>query len=70
MQAGRSAATAMLGVVVMLLFAGLLEGIGRQTINITAARYGVGAFMLAGWCSYFYLLRPRSLNDRGSGDGA
>ena len=74
-QAGRSAAAAMLGVVVMLLFAGLLEGIGRQTINITAARYAIGGFMLAGWCSYFYLLRVRSHHlegqgHEGRGDGA
>lgn len=62
-EAGRSAATAMVGVVVMLLVAGILEGVGRQTINITTARYAIGAFMLAGWCSYFYLLRPRSRYD-------
>lgn len=62
-EAGRSAATAMVGVMVMLLVAGILEGVGRQTINITAARYAIGAFMLAGWCSYFYLLRPRSRYD-------
>ncbi|WP_420607161.1 stage II sporulation protein M [Novosphingopyxis sp.] len=62
-EAGRSAATAMVGVVVMLLVAGLLEGIGRQTITVTAARYAIGAFMLAGWCSYFYLLRPKSRFD-------
>ncbi len=62
-QTGRSAATAMIGAVVMLMFAGMLEGVGRQTINITAARYAIGGFLLAGWCSYFYLLRPKARFD-------
>ena len=62
-ETGRSAATAMVGVVVMLLIAGVLEGVGRQTINVTVVRYAIGALMLAGWCSYFYLLRPKSRYD-------
>ncbi|AZO47560.1 stage II sporulation protein M [Mesorhizobium sp. M4B.F.Ca.ET.058.02.1.1] len=56
-EAGRIAATVMVGVVVMLLFAGLLEGIGRQTINGDGARYAIGGGMLAFWCAYFYLFR-------------
>ncbi|UDL91252.1 stage II sporulation protein M [Mesorhizobium sp. PAMC28654] len=55
--AGRIAATAMVGVVVMLLFAGLLEGIGRQTITSDTARYAIGSGMLAFWIAYFYLFR-------------
>ncbi len=55
--AGRVAATAMVGVSIMLLFAGLLEGIGRQTITSDAARYGIGSAMLALWLGYFYLFR-------------
>ena len=55
--AGRIAATAMVGVVVMLLFAGLLEGIGRQTITGDTARYAIGGGMLAFWIAYFYLFR-------------
>jgi hypothetical protein len=55
--AGRIAETAMVGVVVMLLFAGLLEGIGRQTITSDTARYAIGGGMLALWIAYFYLLR-------------
>ena len=64
-ETGRSAATAMVGVVVMLLVAGILEGVGRQSINITGARYAIGGLMLLGWCSYFYLLRARSRFDHG-----
>jgi len=56
-QAGRVAATAMVGVMVMLLFAGLLEGIGRQTITSDATRYAIGGGMLALWIAYFYLFR-------------
>lgn len=59
-EAGRRAATAMAGVVVMLLVAGLLEGFGRQLIEITAVRYGVAATMLAGWLAYFYWPRRRT----------
>lgn len=57
--AGRSAAVAMAGVVVMLLVAGLLEGIGRQTVQADMLRYGIGIAMLLGWLCYFYLPRRR-----------
>lgn len=56
-RAGRPAALAMAGTVVMLAVAGLLEGIGRQTIVDDASRYLIGAAMLAGWLVYFYLPR-------------
>ncbi|MGN6375617.1 MAG: stage II sporulation protein M [Sphingomonas sp.] len=57
--AGRSAGTAMAGVVLMLLVAGLLEGIGRQTIQIDWQRYAIGGAVLAGWLTYYYLPRGR-----------
>lgn len=57
--AGRLAATAMIGVVLMLLVAGLLEGIGRQVIRVDDLRALIGAAMLAGWLTYFYLPRRR-----------
>lgn len=53
-RAGRSAATVMGGVVIMLLTAGLLEGFGRQLITSDLARYTIGTVMLAGWLAYFY----------------
>lgn len=56
-RAGRPAALAMAGTVVMLAVAGLLEGIGRQTIVDDASRYLIGAAMLAGWLAYFYMPR-------------
>ncbi|WP_294174327.1 stage II sporulation protein M [uncultured Sphingomonas sp.] len=54
-RAGRIAATAMLGTVLMLLAAGLLEGVGRQTITDDVLRMLIGGAMLAGWIVYFYL---------------
>jgi uncharacterized membrane protein SpoIIM required for sporulation len=56
-KAGRSTGIAMAGVVCMLLVAGLLEGIGRQTVVDDATRYGIGLAMLAGWLLYYYLPR-------------
>jgi uncharacterized membrane protein SpoIIM required for sporulation len=58
-RAGRSAALAMAGTVVMLAVAGLLEGIGRQTILDDKTRYAIGIAMLIGWCLYFYVPRGR-----------
>lgn len=52
--AGRRAATAMAGVVVMLFVAALLEGFARQLINVDWIRFAVAAASLALWCAYFY----------------
>jgi len=56
-RAGSQAATAMVGVVLMLLVAGLLEGLGRQLITSNGLRYGIGLFMLLFWIAYFYTPR-------------
>jgi uncharacterized membrane protein SpoIIM required for sporulation len=64
-EAGRTAALAMAGTVLMLAVAGLLEGIGRQTITNDAMRMLIGTAMLAGWLAYFYAWPARS---RVSGD--
>lgn len=55
--AGRTAAAVMGGVVVMLFCAGLLEGFGRQLIELDLLRYAVGAGMFVLWVAYFYLAR-------------
>jgi uncharacterized membrane protein SpoIIM required for sporulation len=52
--AGRTAATAMAGTVIMLAVAGLLEGVGRQTILNDGLRALIGGGALAGWLVYFY----------------
>nr|WP_255536424.1 stage II sporulation protein M [Pacificimonas pallii] len=51
---GRRAAMVMVGVIVMMLVAGLLEGFGRQLIENDYGRYGIGAAMLLFWLGYFY----------------
>ena len=53
--AGQQAALVLAGVIIMLLFAGILEGFGRQLIIDDAARYGVAAFTAVIWGAYFYL---------------
>jgi uncharacterized membrane protein SpoIIM required for sporulation len=53
-QAGRTAATAMAGTIIMLAVAGLLEGVGRQTITDDSLRMLIGSAVLIGWLAYFY----------------
>src|SRR5665213_3488845 len=55
--AGRTAGAAMGGVVIMLIVAGILEGVGRQTIRLDWARWAIGAGMLVLWLTYFCLPR-------------
>ena len=59
-QAGRTAAIAMVGTVIMLAVAGLLEGVGRQTVTDDGLRMLIGAAVLVGWLTYYYLLPART----------
>ncbi|MCR5872392.1 MULTISPECIES: stage II sporulation protein M [unclassified Sphingomonas] len=54
-EAGRRGALVMIGVVIMLLAAGLLEGFARQLITVDAARFAIAAGMFALWVVYFAL---------------
>jgi uncharacterized membrane protein SpoIIM required for sporulation len=56
-EAGRHAGVVMIGVVIMLIVAGLLEGIGRQTILLDWARYAIAGVTLTLWLGFFYLPR-------------
>lgn len=58
-EAGKTAAKVMVGVILMLLVAGILEGIGRQTIKHDLVRYGIGIVMLTLWCAFYYLPKRR-----------
>ena len=58
--AGRHAALVMVGVVIMLGVAGLLEGYGRQLITSTPIRYGIAVTSAVAWLSYFYARRRRT----------
>ncbi len=53
-KAGGTASLLMAGVIIMLFFAGLLEGFGRQLITNDLVRYGVGLGTLTIWMLYFY----------------
>lgn len=55
--AGRTVGLAMAGVVLMLLCAGVLEGVGRQVIVWDWARYAIAGATLLLWTGYFYLPR-------------
>jgi uncharacterized membrane protein SpoIIM required for sporulation len=57
--AGRRAATLMGGVLVMLVVAGLLEGLGRQLIRDDLTRYAIAGFTAILWPAYFYIRLPR-----------
>lgn len=59
--AGRRAAIVMGGVVVMLFFAGLLEGFGRQLIGDTTTRYVIGLSTGVLWLLYFYGPRAEAI---------
>ena len=63
--AGRIAAIAMAGVVLMLMCAGLLEGYGRQLIISDLTRYAIGLAMLAWWLLFYYFPRRRRSVDHG-----
>jgi uncharacterized membrane protein SpoIIM required for sporulation len=62
--AGRIAATAMAGAVIMLAVAGVLEGVGRQVITGDASRMLIGSAVLIGWLAYFYAW-PEVRNNHG-----
>lgn len=63
-RAGKTASVVMIGVVIMLFCAGLLEGYGRQLITNTLARYAVAAVSAVLWLGYFYGVR-RVPHERG-----
>lgn len=59
-EAGQRASQVMVGVVLMLICAALLESFARQLIDNTPGRLAVGLFMLTFWTAYFTLFRRRS----------
>jgi uncharacterized membrane protein SpoIIM required for sporulation len=52
--AGRQGAVVMMGVVLMLFFAGLLEGFARQLVTSDLLRYAIAAATAVAWGMYFY----------------
>ncbi|MBS0384368.1 MAG: stage II sporulation protein M [Proteobacteria bacterium] len=58
-RAGREGGIAMLGVVIMLFIAGILEGFARQLVVQDGARYAIAAASAIAWFGYFYIPRRR-----------
>lgn len=56
-EAGNNAAMVIIGAVIMLFLAALLEGFGRQLINNDMVRYVIAGTTLLFWLGYFYLPR-------------
>lgn len=56
-EAGRRAATVMMGVILMLMVAAVLESFARQLVGETWDRLLIGGTMLALWCAYFFAFR-------------
>jgi uncharacterized membrane protein SpoIIM required for sporulation len=64
-EAGRRAAQVMVGVILMLVIAAVLEGFARQLVSESTGRLAIGGFMLAVWCAYFFAFR-RTREGRGA----
>ncbi|MEO1323604.1 MAG: stage II sporulation protein M [Pseudomonadota bacterium] len=62
--AGEKAAMVIIGAVVMLFLAALLEGFGRQLINSDQIRYTIAGTTLVFWLGYFYLPRRGEVDRR------
>jgi hypothetical protein len=59
---GRHAAVLVIGAVIMLFIAGLIEGIFRQTVTSLPIRYAVAGGTALGWIFYFgYVGRRRDV---------
>ena len=52
-ESGRRAAVVMIGVIFMMIIAGLLESFARELVKDMVARYAIGGSMLAFWMLYF-----------------
>lgn len=62
-EAGRRASLVMVGVVLMLVVAALLEGFARQLVDNTPARLTIGGTMLALWLAYLFAWRGPALRE-------
>jgi uncharacterized membrane protein SpoIIM required for sporulation len=56
-RAGREGGVMMIGVVIMLFVAGLLEGFARQLVQADAARFGIAGASALVWLLFFYARR-------------
>ncbi|MEM6267179.1 MAG: stage II sporulation protein M, partial [Pseudomonadota bacterium] len=61
--AGKRGAVVMVGVVLMMVIAALLEAFPRQLVEGTSNRFMIGGMMLTFWLAYFFLYRPRRVDE-------
>lgn len=61
-EAGRRSAMVMVGVVIMMVFAALLEAFPRQLVDGETNRLLIGGAFLLAWIAYFFAYQPE-LND-------
>lgn len=61
---GEKAAMVIIGAVIMLFIAALLEGFGRQLINVDEVRYAIAGTSLVFWLGYFYIPRRSEVDRR------
>ena len=59
-------AVVMVGVVIMMIIAAILEAFPRQLVDGTGPRFLIGGTMLAFWLAYFFLYRPKRLPEDGA----
>jgi uncharacterized membrane protein SpoIIM required for sporulation len=65
-EAGQRGAVVMVGVVIMMIIAAILEAFPRQLVDGTGSRFLIGGSMLAFWLAYFFLYRPRRVPEDGA----
>lgn len=62
-ESGRRGAVVMVGVVLMMVVAGLLEAFPRQLVASSESRFLIGGSFLVFWLAYFFLYRPKRAGD-------
>ena len=67
---GQRAAVVMVGVVIMMVIAALLEAFPRQLVEGAQSRFVIGGIFLIFWLAYFFLYSPRTGDTAQSQDPA
>ena len=62
-ESGRRGAMVMVGVVLMMVVAAILEAFPRQLVGGAENRFLIGGMMLVFWLAYFFLYRPERVGD-------
>lgn len=63
-ESGQRGAVVMVGVVIMMIVAAILEAFPRQLVGGTTDRFLIGGTMLVIWLAYFFAYRPNQSGER------